>query len=244
MNYTINIFGRKGNLFWGYPDTVFEEQIIRYSKVLGYGDLLAVHQEHDLMTYSYIRPIHEGFFGFVFAFNKVATDQIKSLFRVCENQVEKLITDGEIIQFNDSGLVVFNEPLTPIKNDAAIRVIERLRMKIDEGSHSFYQIDYSAYNNPDDDKTIVNINSMPEKAAALIKRNRTVYFIRDGNANSILVNSYVVKLGGLTEELNKYKKLTEELEKKSGASLNIWKALTILQFILILSGIIYLYFLN
>lgn len=244
MNYTISIFGRNGDLFWGYPDSSFESHISRYHNISRDGELLVVHQEHDLMTYSYIRPVQNGFFGFVFAFNKIATDQIRTLFRICESQIEKLIIDGEIIQFNDSGLIIFNEQLTPIKDDVAMRIIENLRHLINEGSHSFYQIDYTSYNLPDNDKTIVNVNSLPEKAAALIKRNRTVYFIKDGNANSLLVNSYALKLAGLTEEIKNYKKLVVELEKRSEFDPTIWKALSILQFFIIITGIVYLIFMN
>lgn len=244
MNYSVCVFCRKGNSFFGFPDSSFEEPIARYSSVLGDGELLTVHQEHDLMTYTYIRRIENGFFGFVFAFNKIATDQVKTLFRVCENQIDSLIINGEIIQFNESGHIVFNDKLTRIKDDVAMKVIKNLRQSIDEGAHTFYQIDYSSYNKQDDDETIVNIDSMAEKAVILIKQNRTVYFLKNGNANSILVNSYAMILARLNEKINNYEKLIDELENTTESGSNKWMAIFIIQLLVTVAVVFYLYFLN
>lgn len=242
MNCEIYIFGHKNSIEFYYPNNSICKLTDRFVNHMYGNSQIVTHQEKDILSYVYLRGLESGsYFGLSYQFNQVITDQIRTLFKISEKIIEKLAIDGSLLCFTKDGKIEINEIADVNRNQISANIIEDLKVQIEEGEHTFFPIKHSTYSAPDSDDVYVEVdNTTGINFKSLLSTNRTVYFVKNLDINSIQMNTYSSVLAKLEEELNMYKQRVHELESIK-IKKNSYSALLIVLFLLLLICICFIY---
>lgn len=218
MNVTVYLFGEFNNGYAQYPDdytkTIFQSF---YSNAKSTTQI-TIHREDNLMYYGYIRKLENNrYIGFCVVINGLALTKLEGLFSLFENTISTLVSNGQLINFNEQGTIVTNVDKLYLKRDE----IDLLTQSFRTGFHHFQNIvkplpaiNYSI------SKDTIKCFSIDNDIDEIIKSTYTfgyTYIFKSKDFNTSKLNSFKEVLDRVNNEkaelTSLYNKLEEEHKK-------------------------------
>jgi len=218
MNVTVYFFGEFNNGYTQYPDdytrTIFHNFYANSKSTTQ----IAIHREGNLMYYGYIRKLEqERYIGFCVVINGLMLTKLDGLFSLYENTISNLVTNGQLVHFNEQGFIVTNVDRLYMNREEIDLLTESFRA----GFHRFEgfvqllpAVSYGV------SKESVKNFSIEDDIEEIIKSSHTygyTFIYKSKGFNTSQLNSYKGVLNRLnnekTELVKQYDKLIKEHEK-------------------------------
>lgn len=218
MNITVYLFGEFNNGYTQYPDDYTKTIFQNFYSNAKSTTQITIHREGNLMYYGYIRKLElNRYIGFCVVINGLILTKLEGLFSLYENTIFTLVSNGQLIHFNDQGAIVTNVDRLYVNRDE----IDSLTQSFRTGFHHFQNtvkplpaINYSI--SKDSIKSFSIDNDLDE----IIKSSHTfgyTYIFKSKDFNTSQLNSFKEVLDRLnnekTELANRYSKLEDEHKK-------------------------------
>jgi hypothetical protein len=201
MNVDVYIFGEFNSGYNQYPDDytklIFEKFYSNSESITQVG----IHRDGNLMYYGYIRKLElTRYIGFCVVLNSAMLTKINNLFTLFENIIFDLVSNGELLHFNEQGIIVTN-----------IDKIYLDREKIDLITQSL-------------SAGIIKLQKTAKPLPALnnsVSKNTIKSFSIDDNLNDIIYSSHTFGYTFIykskdynTPKLNNFKEIIERLNNE------------------------------
>lgn len=247
MNVTVYLFGEFNNGYTQYPDDYTKTIFQNFYSNAKSTTQITIHREGNLMYYGYIRKLElNRYIGFCVVINGLILTRLEGLFSLYENTIFTLVSNGQLIHFNEQGNIVTNVDKLYVNREE----IDLLTQSFRAGFHHFQNtvkplppLNYSI--SKDTIKSFAIDNDIDE----IIKSSHTfgyTYIFKSKDFNTSQLNSFKEVLERLNKEKvelgNQYNKLDEE-HKKTIKQKKQYRFVAIL-FILVLGCLIGLVSLN
>lgn len=247
MNVTVYLFGEFNNGYTQYPDDYTKTIFQNFYSNAKSTTQITIHRDGNLMYYGYIRKLElNRYIGFCVVINGLILTRLEGLFSLFENTIFTLVSNGQLIHFNEQGNIVTNVDKLYVNREE----IDILTQSFRAGFHHFQNtvkplppLNYSI--SKDTIKSFAIDNDIDE----IIKSSHTfgyTYIFKSKDFNTSQLNSFKEVLEKLnnekTELANQYNKLEEE-HKKTIKQKKQYRFVTIL-FILVFGCLIGLVSLN
>lgn len=109
MNVATYVFGEFNNGYTQYLDDYTKPVFKKFYSLSKSETQIAIHRDGNLLYYGYIRKLeNERHIGFCVVLNGLMLSQPGELFSLYENAITNLITNGQLIHFNEQGNIVAN----------------------------------------------------------------------------------------------------------------------------------------
>ena len=218
MNVTVYLFGQFNNGYTQYPDDYTKIIFQNFYSNAKSTTQITIHREGNLMYYGYIRKLElNRYIGFCVVINGLMLTKLEGLFSLYENTIFTLVSNGQLIHFNEQGNIVTNVDKLYVKREE----IDLLTQSFRAGFHHFQNIvkplpaiNYSV------SKDTIKSFSIDNDIDEIIKSSHTfgyTYIFKSKDFNTSQLNSFKEVLDRLnnekTELANLYKKLEEENKK-------------------------------
>ena len=218
MNVTVYLFGEFNNGYTQYPDDYTKTIFQNFYSNAKSTTQITIHREGNLMYYGYIRKLElNRYIGFCVVINGLILTRLEGLFSLYENTIFTLVSNGQLIHFNEQGNIVTNVDKLYVNREE----IDLLTQSFRAGFHHFQNtakplppINYSI------SKDTIKSFSIDNDIDEIIKSSHTfgyTYIFKSKDFNTSQLNSFKEVLERLnnekTELTNQYNKLEEELKK-------------------------------
>jgi len=215
MNVTVYLFGEFNNGYTQYPDDYTKTIFQKFYSNAKSATQITIHREGNLMYYGYIRKLElNRYIGFCVVINGLILTRLEGLFSLFENTIFALVSNGQLIHFNEQGNIVTKLYINREEIDLLTQLFRA-------GFHHFQNtvkplppINYSI--SQDTIKSFAIDNDIDE----IIKSSYTfgyTYIFKSKDFNTSQLNSFKEVLENLnnekTELANQYNKLEEEHKK-------------------------------
>lgn len=109
MNIDVYIFGEFINGYNQYPDDYTKKIFENFYSKSESTTQIVIHRDGNLMYYGYIRKLEfSRYIGFCIVINGMMVTNINGLFSLYENIISDLVSNGQLIHFNEQGVIVTN----------------------------------------------------------------------------------------------------------------------------------------
>lgn len=218
MNVTVYLFGEFNNGYTQYPDDYTKTIFQNFYSNAKSTTQITIHREGNLMYYGYIRKLElNRYIGFCVVINGLILTRLEGLFSLYENTIFTLVSNGQLIHFNEQGNIVTNVDKLYVNREE----IDLLTQSFRAGFHHFQNtvkplppLNYSI--SKDTIKSFAIDNDIDE----IIKSSHTfgyTYIFKSKDFNTSQLNSFKEVLERLNKEKvelgNQYNKLDEEHKK-------------------------------
>lgn len=107
MNASVYLFGEFNSGYTQYPDDYTSEIFNIFHKNAKSTTQIAIHRDGNLMYYGYIRKLEQNhYIGMCVVLNGLMLTRIDRLFSLFENSISWLVSNGQLIHFNEQGNIV------------------------------------------------------------------------------------------------------------------------------------------
>lgn len=218
INCSIYFFAKTDKGYSQYPNDFLSVEFKKYGENLYAESQLVVNKKEHLMYYTYLRQLpgngNNSFFGISVVINSLATYNIKSMFKLFEVEVQEMVVDGDILDFDENGkLQVVVTDLGEHGNELDI-VAKDIKEKVEDGSSSFVSMPPINYSIDPDSYKIVDLSEGSGVFQEYLSAYNTIIFPKNSGVNSTNFNGVSVKIQKLNEEIRLRDEKIEELEKK------------------------------
>ncbi len=218
MNVTSYLFGEFNNGYAQYPDDYTVGKFNNFYTNSKSATQIAIHREGNLMYYGYIRKLEqERYIGFCIVINGLMLTKLEGLFSLFENTISSLVTNGQLIHFNEQGSIITNVDRLYMNREE----IDLLTQSFRAGFHQLKNfakplpaVSYSV------SKDSVKNFSIEDDMEEIIKSSHTygfTYIYKSKDFNTAQHNSYKGVLSRLNNEkielAKRYDKLKIEHEE-------------------------------
>lgn len=139
LNCSVYIFGDFGHGHTQFPDDyardIFEQfRRQEFHQQVSYKSQMAIHREGNLMYYGYVRKLKKNsqYIGFCVLLNGAMFTTVHLLFQLFENAIEKMIINGQVIGFDESGGFVPMMNSVTDKPQEVARLADMIRRRVDK----------------------------------------------------------------------------------------------------------------
>lgn len=218
MNVTVYLFGEFNNGYTQYPDDYTKTIFQNFYSNAKSTTQITIHREGNLMYYGYIRKLElSRYIGFCVVINGLILTRLEGLFSLYENTIFTLVSNGQLIHFNEQGNIVTNVDKLYVNREE----IDLLTQSFRAGFHHFQNtvkplppLNYSI------SKDTIKSYSIDNDIDEIIKSSHTfgyTYIFKSKDFNTSQLNSFKEVLERLNKEKvelgNQYNKLDEEHKK-------------------------------
>lgn len=218
MNITVYLFGEFNNGYTQYPDDYTKTIFQNFYSNAKSTTQITIHREGNLMYYGYVRKLElNRYIGFCVVINGLILTRLEGLFSLYENTIFTLVSNGQLIHFNEQGNIVTNVDKLYVNREEIDLITQSFRA----GFHHFQNtvkplpaINYSV------SKDTIKSFSIDNDIDEIIKSSHTfgyTYIFKSKDFNTSQLNSFKEVLNKLnnekTELANQYNKLEEEHKK-------------------------------
>ena len=210
MNAAVYLFGKFNGGYTQYPDdytSVIFEKFHENAKSI---TQIAIHRDGDLMYYGYIRNLEEEhYIGMCVVLNGLLVTRIDTLFSLFENTVSELITEGQLIHFNEQGDIVANVDKLFLNREEVDMLSESLRAGFNS-IHDVTALPPVSLENAKDSLQSFVIDDDTDKIIKSTHTNGYTFICKSKGYNTVKINAYKRVLGRTNKEK---KELLDQLEK-------------------------------
>lgn len=137
---SVYIFVKKDGVLSQNPNDYSREIFEHFVAVSTAPTQVVTHRAGKVMYYGYIRRLtNEDCIGFCILVNGVFFDSLYPLFKLFEQAIERLVTRGEILRYNEKAELELIESDLPKIPDKCERVCKEL-YKLEDDTHSFHTL--------------------------------------------------------------------------------------------------------
>ena len=220
MNIAVYIFGQFNIGYSQYPDDYTKSIFQTFSLNAKSATQIAIHRDGGLMYYGYIRKLEQGhYIGFCIVLNGLMVTKFDGLFSLYENVISTLVTNGQLIQFNQQGSIVVNVDRLYMKRDEIDFLTDTLRAGFYNLKNTFKQLPAVSYGISNDS---FQSFSLEDNQADIIKASHTsgyTYIFKSKDFNTTQLNTYMGVLSRLNSEKIELAKQLDELKLKHGKTI-------------------------
>jgi hypothetical protein len=215
MNVTVYLFGEFNNGYAQYPDDYTAGKFNNFYTNSKATTQIAIHREGNLMYYGYVRKLEQGkYIGFCVVINGLMLTKLEGLFSLFENTISNLVTNGQLIQFNEQGNIVTNVDRLFMNREEIDFLSELFRNGFHRLKDSFQSLPAVSYGVSKD--SVKNF-SIEENIEEITKSSCTygyTYIYKSKGFDTSQLNSYKGVLSRLNSEKNELTKRYDELVKE------------------------------
>lgn len=247
MNVTVYLFGEFNNGYAQYPDDYTAGKFNNFYTNSKATTQIAIHREGNLMYYGYVRKLEQGkYIGFCVIINGLMLTKLEGLFSLFENTISNLVTNGQLIHFNEQGNIVTNVDRLFMNREEIDFLSELFRNGFHRLKDSFQSLPAVSYGVSKD--SVKNF-SIEENIEEITKSSCTygyTYIYKSKGFNTSQLNSYKGVLSRLNNEKIELTKRYDELAKEYEESIKQKKQyrFVAILFLIVLGCGIGLFFLN
>lgn len=107
MNTTVYLFGEFNSGYSQYPEDYTSEIFGKFNENAKSTTQIVIHRDGNLMYYGYIRKLEQDcYIGLCVVLNGLLLTRIDGLFSLFEHTISGLVTNGQLIHFNEQGEIV------------------------------------------------------------------------------------------------------------------------------------------
>ncbi len=218
MNSTVYIFGRFNAGYTQYPDDYTRKLFpIFYEKAKAATQVM-VHRNDDAMYYAYIRKLgQDRYIGFCVQLSRMMLNKPKELFPLFENVITRIIENGRLIGFNESGAILPRAEKLYLAPDEIERITFILKKRFDSWNNDSCPLPPSNFSVV---KNSVKEFTIEDNQGDIFKSTYTngyTFIYKSKDYNTATLNSYKGILASLDKKNRELsdnnKKLEEELIK-------------------------------
>jgi len=218
MNVTSYLFGEFNNGYTQYPDDYAEGIFSKFYTNSKSTTQIAIHRDGCLMYYGYVRKLEQGrYIGFCIVINGLMLTKLEGLFSLYENTISNLVTNGQLIHFNEQGNIVTNVDRLYMNREDIDLLSESFRygfQHLRDSTQSIPAVNYGV------SKDSAKDFSIEDNLDEIVKSSHTcgyTYIYKSKGFNTSHLNSYKGVLSRLnnekTELAEQYDKLTTKYKE-------------------------------
>ncbi len=215
MNVTVYLFGEFNNGYTQYPDDYTNEIFQNFYKYAKATSQISIHREGNLMYYGYIRKLEfNRYIGFCVVINGLMFTKLDGLFSLFENTIFTLVTNGQLIHFNEHGNLITTVDRLFLNREEIDLITQTLRLGFHQLQNTVKPLPAVNYGiSKDTFKSFTIENNLDEIITASHTYGYT-YIYKSKGYNTSQLNSYKEVLVSLKNEklelVNRCSKLEEE----------------------------------
>ncbi len=231
MNCSVYIFGNLQRGYTQYPDDYTRDIFQNFHGKATAKSQIITYRSGSLMYYGYIRNLDKTsqYIGFSFLLNGVMLPKPQELFSVFENAVERLVVNGEILGFSDSGELV---PLVDSFGDAQKEVektVAFIRNELSEKEKSLTKLPLPDYRVAIDESKMFSAGNADDDIQGSVAGGGYTYILKEKDFDTASMASYKGVIQKLNKDketlrLNKDKKIAKLQQEKAELSKELTKA--------------------
>jgi hypothetical protein len=235
MNVTVYLFGEFNNGYAQYPDDYTVGKFNNFYTNSKSNTQIAIHREGNLMYYGYVRKLEQRrYIGFCVVINGLMLTKLDGLFSLYENTISNLVTNGQLIHFNEQGNIVSNVDRLYMNREEIDFLSELFRNgfhRLKDSVQSLPAVSYGV------SKDSVKNFSIEDNIEEIIKSSHTygyTYIYKSKDFNTSQLNSYKSVLSRLNNEKSKLTKRYDDLVKEHEKTLKQKKQYRFVAFLCLL----------
>jgi hypothetical protein len=215
MNVTPYFFGEFNNGYTQYPADYASAIFKNFYTNSKSTTQIAIHREGDLMYYGYIRKLEqERYIGFCIVINGLILTKLDGLFSLYENSISNLVTNGQLIYFDEKGDLVTNVERLYLNREEIDLLTQAFRsgfLHFKDFIQPLPAVNYGV------SKDSVKNFSIEDDIEEIIKSSHTygyTYIYKSKGFNTSQLNSYKGVLSRLNKEKTELAKQYNSLEQE------------------------------
>lgn len=242
INSSVYIFGKLNGGYTQYPDDYAKEVYQNLYANASSKSQIVIHRDKDLMYYGYVRKLDNDsqYIGFCVLLNGIMFSNISSLFPIFESAVTELVSNGDILSFNERGEIISRIDSLVEKQNEVTRISSVIRNGIDGMEAYTKSLPSVSYSIANTEKKVFAYSDSNDIIVEASCKYAYTYITKEKNYNtsSLLGYQSVIKKlyrekGEITSQYIKLKNQYDKLNKQKKQYRNV----IILCVIVVLCGI-------
>ena len=247
MNIAVYLFGKFNNGYTQYPDDYTKSKFQNFNLNAKSATQIAIHREENLMYYGYVRKLEHGhYIGFCVIINGLMLTKFDRLFSLYENMISTLVTNGQLIKFNEQGNIVTSVDRLYMNRDEIDFVTDTFRAGFAGQKNTFKPLPPVSYGMSKDSSQSLSVEDDIENIIKSTHSYGYTYIYKSRDFDTTQLNSYKGVLNRLYNEkidlVKRFDGLTYEHEKTIKQKKQ-YRSVAIL-FLLVLGCLIGIFYLN
>ncbi|MDE7427333.1 MAG: hypothetical protein K2M79_06000 [Muribaculaceae bacterium] len=221
MNCSTYVFGELSEGYSQYPEDSSSNLFKSIYSKCNAPTQLVIHRDENLMYYVYVRKLDaKKYIGFAVAINGYYFTDVKSLFSLFEEEIEKLAESGIIINYSNDGDLTSTLPSLRKEEEEVMSYVNQLQVKLSNirDVSKLPQTDYTVSINSQKIFNENNSNAEIEKASytfgfTIILKQENYDTLRSTSYKSTLKNLHS-RNDALTKEIEELRENNKKILRK------------------------------
>lgn len=247
MNASVYLFGEFNGGYSQYPADYASSIFQKFSANAKSTTQIAIHRDGNLVYYGYIRKLQQNrYLGLCVVLNGLILKRIDGLFSLFENTISNLVTNGQLIHFNEQGNLITSVEKLYLNREEIDLLTESLRAGFKRFETHYAPLPAVSYGTSKDSCKNFVVNDDPEEIIKSSYTNGYTYIYKYKGFNTAQLNSYKCVLIKSYKEKQKIAAKLDALEKEHAKTLKQKKQFkyVIILFVILLGCGIGLFALN